>query len=47
MVGLHILKHMFMLSDEEVCARWDYDPYFQHLCGESYFQHSFPSSAPL
>ncbi len=22
MVGLHILKHMFDLSDEEVCERW-------------------------
>jgi IS5 family transposase len=42
MVGLHILKHMFTLSDEEVCARWEYDPYFQYFCGEAYFQHRFP-----
>jgi IS5 family transposase len=39
MVGLHILKHMYDLSDELVCARWVYDPYFQHFTGEEYFQH--------
>jgi len=22
MVGLHLLKHMYQLSDEAVCARW-------------------------
>ena len=38
MVGVHILKHMFDLSDEGVCERWVYDPYFQHFCGEEYFQ---------
>lgn len=42
MVGLLVLKHMFTLSDEEVCARWEYDPYFQYFCGEVYFQHRFP-----
>ncbi len=42
MVGLHILKHMFDLSDEEVCERWVYDPYFQHFCGQTYFQHALP-----
>jgi IS5 family transposase len=42
MVGLHILKHMFDLSDEEVCERWVYDPYFQYFCGETYFQHALP-----
>ncbi len=40
MVGLHILKHMFDLSDERVCERWVYDPYFQYFCGEEYFQHA-------
>lgn len=39
MIGLHILKYMFNLSDEAVCERWVYDPYFQYFCGESYFQH--------
>lgn len=42
MVGLHILKHMYNLSDEGVCDRWVYDPYFQYFCGEEYFQHDFP-----
>lgn len=42
MVGLHLLKHMYALSDEEVCERWVYDPYFQYFCGETYFQHDFP-----
>ena len=42
MVGLRILKHMFDLSDEEVCERWVYDPYFQHFCGVEYFQHALP-----
>ena len=42
MVGVHILKHMFDLSDEAVCERWVYDPYFQYFCGEEYFQHELP-----
>jgi IS5 family transposase len=42
MVGLHILKHTFALSDEEVCARWVENPYFQYFCGETFFQHKFP-----
>lgn len=29
MIGLHILKHTFALSDEEVCAQWIENPYFQ------------------
>jgi|EndMetStandDraft_3_1072993.scaffolds.fasta_scaffold111601_1 transposase, IS5 family len=39
MIGLHLLKYMFNLSDEGVCERWVYDPYFQFFCGEEYFQH--------
>ena len=42
MVGLLILKHMFGLSDEGVCERWVYDPYFQYFPGEEFFQHAFP-----
>jgi IS5 family transposase len=41
-VGLHILKQMYNLSDESVCDRWINDPYFQYFCGEIYFQHVFP-----
>jgi len=32
-IGLLLLKHMFGLSDEGVCERWVYDPYFQHFTG--------------
>jgi hypothetical protein len=35
-------EDLITLSDEEVCARWEYDTYFQHFCGEVYFQHRFP-----
>ena len=28
MVGLNLLKHIYALSDEEVCARWVENPYF-------------------
>ncbi|CCG42999.1 conserved hypothetical protein [Magnetospirillum molischianum DSM 120] len=39
-VGLHLLKHMYGLSDEAVCDRWVCDPYFQYFCGETFFQHA-------
>ncbi|UCI18503.1 IS5 family transposase [Mesorhizobium sp. B2-1-8] len=39
MAGLAILKHTFDLSDEELCARWVENPYFQYLCGEEFFRH--------
>ena len=39
MAGLSILKHTFDLSDEELCARWIENPYFQFFCGETFFQH--------
>ncbi|MFI5091571.1 MAG: IS5 family transposase [Terriglobales bacterium] len=42
MVGLLLLKQIYGLSDEEVCARWVYDPYFQHFTGEEFFAHAFP-----
>ncbi len=41
-IGLLLLKHIFALSDEQVCERWIYDPYFQYFTGEEFFQHSFP-----
>jgi Transposase domain (DUF772) len=47
-----LLKHIYGLSDEDVCAsglsdedvcdRWVYAPYFQRSTGEEYFQHEFP-----
>ncbi len=42
MAGLHLLKHMKGLSDEQVCAAWLENPYFQSFCGEVYFQHELP-----
>jgi len=41
-VGLHILKHTFNLSDEKVCAQWVENPYFQYFTGEEYFCHELP-----
>lgn len=42
MTGLFILKEVYGLSDEEVCARWVESPYFQVFTGEEFFQHAFP-----
>jgi len=42
MAGLSILKHTFDLSDEELCARWLENPYFQFFCGEEFFLHELP-----
>lgn len=42
MVGLHLLKSMYQLSDEAVCERWIENPYYQYFCGEEFFQHRFP-----
>jgi hypothetical protein len=42
MIGLLLLKHIYGLSDEGVCERWVYDPYFQYFTGEEFFQHRFP-----
>ena len=42
MAGLHLIKHMEGLSDEEVCARWLENPYHQYFCGEEYFRHRLP-----
>ena len=42
MAGLHLLKHMKGLSDEELCAVWIENPYFQAFCGETHFQHRAP-----
>jgi IS5 family transposase len=41
-VGLLLLKHIYGLSDEQVCDRWVENPYFQYFTGEEFFQHRFP-----
>lgn len=40
--GLLYLQHVYALSDEAVVARWAENPYWQHFCGEAFFQHSPP-----
>lgn len=42
MAGLHILKYADNLSDEELCARWVENPYYQYFCGEEFFVHELP-----
>jgi IS5 family transposase len=42
MAGLAILKHAHDLSDEVLCERWVENPYYQHFCGEAFFQHELP-----
>jgi len=42
MAGLHILKYADDLSDEELCARWLENPYYQYFCGEEFFLHRLP-----
>lgn len=38
-VGLLLLKQMNDLSNEEVCAKFIENPYFQYFCGNKYFEH--------
>ncbi|CAN1518459.1 Transposase, IS4-like [Paracoccaceae bacterium] len=40
--GLLYLQHAYRLSDEAVVARWVENPYYQHLTGETFFQHCLP-----
>jgi transposase, IS5 family len=42
MAGLSILKHTHNLSDEDLCARWIENPYYQLFCGEEFFCHKPP-----
>jgi transposase, IS5 family len=41
-VGLLLLKHMYDLGDETVVERYLENPYWQHFCGEVYFQYKLP-----
>jgi transposase, IS5 family len=41
-VGLLILKQMYSLGDETVIERYLENPYWQHFCGEIYFQYELP-----
>ena len=42
MAGLHYLKHLKGLSDEQTVRGWVENPYWQFFCGEEFFQHSLP-----
>ena len=42
MAGLHLLKHARGVSDDQVCAHWIENAYFQFFCGETYFQTKLP-----
>ncbi len=41
-VGLLLLKQMYNIGDETVVARYLENPYWQHFCGEVYFQYNLP-----
>lgn len=41
-VGLLLLKQMYNLGDETVIERYLENPYWQHFCGEVYFQYNLP-----
>jgi transposase, IS5 family len=41
-VGLLLLKQMYNLGDETVVQRYLENPYWQHFCGEIYFQYRYP-----
>jgi IS5 family transposase len=41
-VGLILLKQMYNLGDETVVERYLENPYWQHFCGEIYFQYKLP-----
>ena len=45
--GLLYLRHTFALSDEAVVARWAKARYWQHFCGETFFQHPFSTACRL
>jgi len=40
--GLLYLQHTFALSDEALIWTWVENPYWQHFCGETHFQHEPP-----
>jgi IS5 family transposase len=41
-VGLLLLKQMYNLGDETVVQRYLENHYWQHFCGEIYFQYRLP-----
>lgn len=42
MAGLILLKQVYRCSDKSALVHWVENPYWQHFCGEVYFQHKAP-----
>src|SRR3990172_12404606 len=42
MAGLILLKQVYRYSDKSALVHWVENPYWQHFCGEVYFQHKAP-----
>ena len=42
MIGLTLLQSLYKLSEDDVVNRWPENPYWQYLCGETFFQHRRP-----
>jgi IS5 family transposase len=42
MIGLTLLQSLYSSSEDEVVKRWPENPYWQYLCGETFFQHRPP-----
>jgi len=42
MVGLTLLQSLYHLSEDDVVNHWAENPYWQYLCGETFFQYCPP-----
>jgi IS5 family transposase len=42
LIGLTLLQSLYGLSEDDVVNRWQENPYWQYLCGETFFQHQRP-----
>ena len=42
MIGLTLLQSLYGLDEDDVVNRWPENPYWQYLCGETFFQHRPP-----
>ena len=41
-LGLFLLKYLNNLSDEDMVTKFTENPYYQHFCGNRYFEHALP-----
>ncbi|WP_321394960.1 IS5 family transposase [uncultured Desulfuromusa sp.] len=42
LIGLTLLQSLYGLSEDDVVNRWSENPYWQYLCGETFFQYQRP-----